>query len=409
VNILGSTWGERSLSLCLYMGALAFPFSVAGANLCFALAIVLALFSGLLWQGMQKIVANYPTLACVACVYFSLMALGLIWSQDLQYGLRVLSYQWIWLIVPLLAACMTNHRKNVFLYSLSLSLTLHLLFCVAQMQGWIHFETGGSNQQDATGFIGHIAFGVVYGIWAALLLFWGYLKRGMYRYMSWFLAVWSIAMVFAAQGRSAYLVVIVLLVVMLYRIAMEQQKKQHLIIALFVLMLICIGIVLGPGKHRVMVTWNGMVAAWQGDLAAAQPRWRLWVGSVEIMKTAPWYGVGTGGYPHAAALLQHTKPEFEPHLGSGQVLAHPHNTYVQNFVRWGVGGALLSLLFFMLWVRVGWLSAWHVHPRHSMIAISGIAMLVHGLSAPAMEEHFPAMMAAIMLGTGLALTKKPEV
>jgi len=403
MKYLGYSGCDRALSLCLYLGALSFPFSVAAANLFFAGAIMVALFSRKLWQGFQMMWQHYTTLSVIALLYFILMVIGLAWSQDVEYGLRVLSYQWIWLIVPVFLAVMTYERQCAFLSLLSLSLMLHLCFCIAQMQGWIHFETGGSNQQDATGFIGHIAFGVVYGIWASLLIFWGYRQQGWYRWVSWLFAVWAVAMVFAAQGRSAYLVVIIVLVVMFYRIAMEQQKKKHLMVALLILVSICIGIVLGPGKNRVVATWDGVVAAWEGHLADAQPRWRLWVGSFEIMKTAPWYGVGTGGYPHAVAILQQARPDLEPHLGTGSVLAHPHNTYIQNLVRWGVTGSILSLLFFIVWIRTGWVDVWQQHPSHSMIAISGVAMLVHGLSAPAMEEHFPAMMAAMILGVGLGM------
>lgn len=402
----GSTWLERVLSLFLYVGVLSFPFSVAAANLCFALALLLALFSGQLWQGLKKMMQDYPILSWVLISYFSLMLVGLLWSRDIAYGWRVLSYQWIWLLVPLLASCMQSYRQRPFFILLSLGLSLHLLFCVAQMQGWIHFTTGGSHQQDATGFIGHIAFGVVYGIWAALLILWGYRAQSSWRYAYWFLAIWSVVMVFAAQGRSAYLVVIMVLLLVFYRLAMEQQKKRYVIISMLMLLAICLSIVLGPGKHRVLVTWQGVVAAWQGELAEAQPRWRLWFGAVEIMKTAPWYGVGTGGYPISAQALQAEKPELEPHLGTGEVLSHLHNSYVQSFVRWGILGALLSLCLFVVWARMGWRHRWSENPSACMVTISGVAMLVHGLSAPAMEEHFPAMMAAMILGVGLAGLKK---
>ncbi|MDQ6961060.1 MAG: O-antigen ligase family protein [Mariprofundaceae bacterium] len=404
----GFTWFERALSFFLYVGVLSFPFSVAAANLCFTVSLLLALFSGQLWQSLKNIRHHYPYLSGILISYFILMTLGLLWSRDVDYGLRVLSYQWIWLLVPLLAVCLQSYRRRPFLILLSLSLSLHLIFCVMQMQGWIHFTTGGSNQHDATGFIGHIAFGVIYGIWSALLILWGYRGQGYRRYGCWFLALWSVAMVFAAQGRSAYLVVIMVLLVILYRIAMEQQKKRYLIISMLMLAFLCLGIVLGPGKQRVVITWQGVVAAWQGQLAEAQPRWRLWFGAVEIMKTAPWYGVGTGGYPASAQVLQAERPELEPHLGTGQVLAHLHNSYMQSFVRWGILGAFLSLALFMVWAHLGWRYRWSQNTSACMVTISGVAMLVHGLSAPAMEEHFPAMMAAMVLGVGLAGLKDQD-
>jgi len=89
-----------------------------------------------------------------------------------------------------------------------------------------------------------------------------------------------------------------------------------------------------------------------------------------------------------------------------RIALHPHNMYLLVLARWGVPGMIALVMLFFLWVKTGWNSDWR-NEAASLIALPGIAMAVHGLFAPGMEEHFSGILAALLLGAGLAATPSP--
>lgn len=62
---------------------------------------------------------------------------------------------------------------------------------------------------------------------------------------------------------------------------------------------------------------------------------------------------------------------------------------------------IVVLALLAVWLRTGWKAEWAQKPDAGLILLSGIAVLVHGLSAASLEEHFPALLAIFMLGQGL--------
>ena len=164
-------WIFQLTPLFLSVGALTFPFSVAVTNLALGVALAIGVLSGQWWQGALFFWRDYKLLMSIFALYFFLMIIGLMWSQDVAWGIHVLGRQWFWLLIPVVIAVLSDDQWRLrFLVALSVGLTLHLLFCVMQMFGVVEVTTGGSAADDATGHIGHIGFGVVYGIWGAWLL-----------------------------------------------------------------------------------------------------------------------------------------------------------------------------------------------------------------------------------------------
>ncbi|MBN4076907.1 hypothetical protein JYT48_01365, partial [Mariprofundus ferrooxydans] len=196
----------------LALAAFVFSFSVAATNVALGLTLALALLSGLWWQGAKQCWKIYKLLTVLICAYLVLLLLALAWSLDLSWGMHVIGRHWFWLLLPVVVV-ITNEEKwrQLFLIALSLGLALNLVYCTLQMYGYVVVATDGSNATDATGHIGHIGFGFVYGLWAAWLLHVGLMRQGWQRYAAWGLAAWSYVMVFSAQGRSGYLIAAVLM------------------------------------------------------------------------------------------------------------------------------------------------------------------------------------------------------
>jgi len=394
----------------LSLSAFLFPFSVAATNVALALTLALGLLSGLWWQGARACWKNYKCLTITICAYLAILLLGLLWSLDPQRGMHVLGRNWFWLLIPVVVGIATEEKwRHVFLVSLSSGLALNLVYCVLQMLGYVEVTTDGSSATDATGHIGHIGFGFVYGIWAAWLLHLGLIWNGWRRLTAWGLAAWAYVIIFSAQGRSGYVIAVVLILCVCLKWWFDSRNWRTVlpVVAVF-LLLIALVIAAGPGKARLEGTriaftqtqqQQGLDALDSADNAilATQQRFYMWKASIDIWRQHPALGVGTGGLPQAVAMLkaQHPSPE-------AFTFAHPHNQYLLNLMRWGPIGLLALLVLWFAWMKEGVKVDWRDSVTAPLFTLSGLALAVHGLSSSSMEEHFSAILAVLLLGVALS-------
>jgi len=402
-------------SFCI--AALCFPFSVAASNVALTVALIFAVLSGGWWQGIRIFFASFPLLGVCFISYFVLMIAGLLWSLDVHWGVHVLGRQWYWLLIPALVASMADKQKrNIFLWALSAGLTANLLFCVLQMLGYVSITTvQGSSINDATGHIGHVGFGVIYGLWAAWLIFIGLHLHGIKRWCVWVLACWGYMMVFAAQGRSGYVVALLLVIVVLFKSFKGISILRPFAMISGVLVLTISILFFGFGKDRVHGAWIVVSGANQSvtdqsitlSQSAVNYRLYMWKTALSIWNDNKLIGVGTGGFPTAVRVI-YDEGQLDLNAFGGHeqniLMAHPHNQYLLNLVRWGPVGllALLALLFF--WIKEGWAEPWN-RPAASgavLMSLSGLALAIAGLFEPSMEEHFSAIFVVLLLGSGLA-------
>ena len=432
---------EQVTPWLLCSAALAFPFSVAATNVALGLALATGAISGQLWLGARALWSQHKWLFLSLLSYLGLFIIGLLWSNNVDWGLHVLGRQWFWFLVPVVVGVFTDRQwRQKFLLALSVGLSAHLGFCILQkFELVVGTIAGGSSAINATGHIGHIGFGVVYGIWGGWLLHWGWQQTGLKRWGAWLLSIWAWGMIFAAQGRSGYLVAVAMLFIVLWKHLISDYGWRRAGVAIC-LILIVIGLAMvGPGKERVQKTWFSIKAFQQGDLERAEARLSLWFGAIEAWKLHPVFGVGTGGFPKAIEHIRQQIPElnYDNHINVYQgkelyesfrqqvpelnyedfiksyqdseffrkvrvEVVHPHNVYLLALSRWGVWGVLVVGGLLFLWIRIGWRQNWNTSQAGALITLSGLALAVHGLSASSFEDHFSGVLAALLLGVGLA-------
>jgi len=395
---------QLNLALICFAAA-AFPFSVAATNAALGGAIGIGLLSGQIITGSTLLWYKQRNLCLALLAYLALVILGLIWSHDRAWGIHVISRQWYWLLIPLVAVALAKQQhRRIFLMLLSIGLAAHLVFCLGQFFELIDFAKDGSSASDPTGHIGHIGFGFVYGCWAAWLLHWGYLQSSGKRYGAWLLAVFAVMMVFLAEGRSGYIIAAFLPLFVIWKL-LRIRTPLKILIAATVFALLLTVLVLGPAKERIQWTMQSMQSMQQGNFKHAEQRWSLWFTAVKIWQSHPLSGVGTGGYPGAVAAVKAAHPEL---FLESITPAHPHNMYLLALSRWGPLGVLLLLSLLTFWARTGRALDWRHADTASLIVLPALALAIHGLSAPSLEEHFPGILAVLMLGAGLAALHDAE-
>jgi len=397
------TW----MASCLCLAGVVLPFSIAVGNALLGLSLALAIFSGLWWQGVRKIWEAARPWLWAWLAYMALMVLGLLWSPDVHRGWVIISKQWSYLMIPvLLVVCLQRVWLGRVLWAISMGLALHLMLCVAQSQG-IPLPVaapGGSSQADPAGLIGHISFGLLYGIWAAWLLHLGWLQQGKRRYALWAVALWAVLMVFMGQGRSGYLVVLVLTVLMVWKLWLQHLSPKLLLGALLVASMALMTVATGPAKDRIQRTVDSLQAFAHGDLQHAEVRASLWYISWEAWKQSPYFGIGTGGFPSVTKTLvaQHPHLNMEGH----DSFAVPHNIYIMELTRWGPLGLIILLWWLGQWVRMGWKVDWQ-QPHQLLLALSGIGLATHGFTSQSVEEYHASMYCAMFFAIGLAAWLQP--
>ena len=389
------------LTLCI--AAIIFPFSVAISNMALGCAVGAGILGGALVSGMRYFWQNHRLLSLACWAYPILLLLGLIWSLDRSWGIHIATKYWYWFLIPIATALLTPiKRRELFLACISLGLTSHLFFCVGQILGLTDFTIpANSSASNATGHIGHIGFGFVYGTWACWLLHWGSLQLNWKRWAAWALAVWSILMVFLAEGRSGYIIIIILLLVMIWKLMQTQTWKKALTASLACLILLT-ALSAGPGMERVKETWQSIQNIQQGHFEKAESRWSYWYTALKAWQDHKFIGVGTGGYPVSAEKIKLNHPElaFEP--GATSKPAHPHNIYLLALSRWGPAGLVIMLFLLVTWARAGWRENWQHSDAGSLITLPALAMIIHGLSSSSLEEHFSGIIAVFLLTAGFA-------
>lgn len=398
-------WSEHMIGWLLCLSGVVFPFSVAATNVTLGIVLGAGILSGLWWKGAIRMWRNHRGLCVAMLVYWGIMILGLSWSHDRGWGLHVVGRQWYWLLFPVVMVALGSEKAwHRFMMALSLGLSLNLVFCLLQLFGYIKLTAvAGSSSTDATGHIGHIGFGAIYGMWAGWLMYRGWCHSGWTRIVAWSMASWSWVMIFLAQGRSGYLVALILFLMVLWKLLSGKNDWRRFGWAVGLMLLVFGILAIGPAKERLQMTWQNMQAIQHDDVGDAGPRWSMWRGAIYIWKGHPVLGVGTGGFPGAAAEMAKLHPELNYGGATGHVAAHPHNMYLLALSRWGAFGALSLTALFFLWMRTGWQRNWRdISDGSVLIALSGIALAVHGLTAPSLEEHFEGIMAVLFLGAGLA-------
>ncbi len=392
----------RALSLA----ALAFPFSVAATNICLAVALAAGLLSGSWWHGVQYLWREQRWLFLALGLYLLWAPLGLLWSADVRHGLEVLGHYWFWLLLPVVVVALSRERdRNMVLGCLSVGLTLNLLYCVLQAMGYVDVATDGSGVRDATGHIGHIGFGFVYALWAAWLLYLGLRWHGWRRWGCWALVLWACIMVFMAQGRAGYVLMILLLMSVVVKWAWLHYRRVHAFSLLGgMALLLVLVMMLGPGKERIAGTWlawHGEVhqsSSWDEKMAMLSTHQRLsmWQTAWNVWQKHPFVGVGTGGF------LQAAKPVFEQRVHRKMTLSHPHNQYLLVLARWGITGLVCLLLLLVIWVRNGWHRDWNSSEVVPLMFLAGFALTIDGMFSITLEQHFSAILAILLLGASLA-------
>jgi O-antigen ligase len=323
------------------------PISTSASSVLAILIVLLWVSEGNFSRKFKELRAN--TLVFTILAYTSLFALGLLWSDDLQWGVTQTVKQWkLLLFLPLLAVVRRDHYKlylGAFLAAMTLSAVLSFLI----WQEIIHFR--GIPSQYPIPFNSHISYNpllalALYFLFHKLLFSQPTAKQLAILVPAGLVMTGSMFITTGRSGQAAFFVLLFLLTLQYFR----KNITRGLAVALIILpALLATAYHTGPGfKMRLDESVNDMKEFRSKSQTSTSLRFVFAINSLHMAADSPWFGVGTGDFPTEYKKINESKsPDFAP-------TDDPHNHYLLVLAQFGIFGLLLFLAIFALQFRRAW-------------------------------------------------------
>jgi O-antigen ligase len=337
-----------------YLGWLAIVLAVAlplyrpWVTIATSVILILWIFGGGFQLGARRLRGHRLTLAIL--VFLGLNIVSLVWTSDLQAGLRYLTKYRYLLLIPILASSVRPIYRRYSVTVFGLATGVSVVLSIAVFIGLFRLRDAHPGNPSPT--MAHLDYGLLLAL-AALLI----LARILYNQMSagrralWIaLAGLTITGLLINIGRAGHVAFACGLVVLLVHWA--RGRKARVVITVVVGMAMTLVLVwsLFPGFQTRVDTARTELR----DAIVDQKYDSNLGGRVAAMKVAreiflqdPWFGTGVGG--NMPAFRNALDTRFQPLKPSIYWYPHLHNQYAQVATELGIAGLLaLAWIFWEL-------------------------------------------------------------
>ncbi|MDO8349929.1 MAG: O-antigen ligase family protein [Gallionella sp.] len=389
------------------------PISVALDNVLLAVLLLGLLFNA---RAVWQIVTQHPVARAACLLFIALFAALFYGATPLREAAGALGKYIDLVFIPMFMLMLTNEalrRRAQWAFLAAMGLTLLLSYLVGlqwlPVQPWMNVNTVVDNPAI---FHSHITQNnmMAFAVFLALLNLRDSTSRAVQWVWGLFAVLAGINVLFMVQGRTGYLVLLVLLGWFAWSTLARYVRgrgrawgwKQGAVVMLVSVGLMAATFSASPRLHdRVSLIFSEF-QAWQpnhGKDTSTGQRLDFYYNSLKIVQQQPFFGVGTGGF--AAAFANQTQ--------GTEVLQtpNPHNEYLMITTQSGVIGLVLLLyLFYTLWRYAPLLGT--VFEQDAARGLV-LAYMVNGAFNSALHDHadglFFAFMAAVLFA-GLKLRRR---
>jgi len=330
------------------------PLTVALTNLIIVIIVLLWIFSGDYKKKYNEIINSKLMIASI--VFYLIHVIGMLWTEDFQWGLHILHKMWYFLLLwPVLFTIVNKEYTKYYIYAFLLALAFtEIISYLIWFEAIPHFKNATS-ASNPTPFMSHISFNpfLAFAIYVVVheILF----NKKLNKLMLGLYSLFSIAMVgnmFITGGRAGQVVFFVMIMILIIQYFKEQRMK-----ALIAILILLPGIFFTAYqtsslfKERVYMAFNEIVnydketvSSRQTVISSVGVRILFALNSWEIIKENPLLGAGTGDFPYE---YKKTSLRLSP---MGPYANNPHNMYVLVLVQSGIVGLLsmLSIMYYQI-------------------------------------------------------------
>jgi len=330
------------------------PLTVFGANLIIVIICLLWLLSGEYTSKFNQIIDNKFILASI--LFFSLHVLGLLWTQNLNWGLHIVHKMWYFLL--LLPVLFTIVRKDYIKFYISAFLLAITFTEIASYLVWFEVVEPFKNAtvRNPTPFMSHISYNPILAFATYLVLHKVFFNKKLTKLMFSFYSLFGLTMtfnMFITGGRAGQVSFFVMLSILIFQF-FDYQKIKSLIVIFIVVPGIFLSSYLLSDifKDRVdmaideVATFSvtkGFDPITQSHTSVGV-RLAMTLNSWEVIKKNPLIGIGTGDFPTEYAKINQINT---PKLPNAE---NPHNMYILVLMQLGLLG--LSSMLIMIYYQI---------------------------------------------------------
>ena len=323
------------------------PLTVAGGNLIIGIIVLIWLFSGDYQGKISQMINNRLVIASV--LFFSAHVVGLIWTEDMLWGLHIVQKMWYFLL--LLPILITIVRKEDIRYYISAFLLAMMLSELLSYLVWFEVIPAFKNATLAnpTPFMSHISYN-------PLLAFTFYLishevvfnkkLKDMQRYMYGFFALTITVNMFITGGRAGQVAFFIIASILIFQLYGKNLK------ALLFSILMILGVFFTAYNNSAL--FSERFDRIESEISnydnfkdtSVGLRLTFAIHSWEIIKNNVFIGVGTGDFPNEYKKINMSKT---PQLVNAR---NPHNMYTLILTQLGLFGLFTLLYIFYVQFRI---------------------------------------------------------
>ena len=326
----------------LFIGSIfLLPLTVLGNNIFMWLTALIWLFSGNYLNKFQEVRANKLALASI--VFFLVHLLGLLWTEDLYWGLQMIRKTLTFLLV--LPIFLTISRKeNIKYYLMSFLIAIGISEILSYLVWFELIEPfGRATVINPTPVMTHVSYNpfLAFAIYLVLhqLLFEKSLSRSL-RIIYTFFALSMTFNMFITAGRAGQAMFFASVGVLMFQYFRNSQVKATLVASILISLIILGGYNYSPiFKNRMQQVSYDLALFTTNPNTSVGHRIIFTKNTLEIIKKSPLIGVGTGDFPTEYGKVNLVN---SPAVKS---TVQPHNMYLYIQAQLGLLG-----LFSFFWI-----------------------------------------------------------
>ena len=345
---------DKIYQFLLIILAFLMPLTVFGGNLIIVIICVLWLFSGNYKSKFDQIINNKLMLASI--VFFCIHLVGLLWTEDLAWGLHIVHKMWYFIgLFPILY---TIVRKDYISHYISAFLLAISITEVCSYLVWFEVIEPFKNAtvENPTPFMSHISYNPILAFAIYLVLHEIFFNKKITNFVFSLYSFFSISMIFnmfITGGRAGQVAFFAMLVVLIIQILDKQRIKS--LIAIFIVIPSIFFTAYQASdlfQQRVNLAYNQALEYHPESNTSIGYRITFALNSWKVIKENPIIGIGTGDFPieykkiyqiKEQALIPNTK--------------NPHNMYILIVMELGIIGLISMLSIFYYQIKLSFNSS----------------------------------------------------
>ena len=344
---------EKTYQYLLIALAFLMPLTVSGANTIVVIICLLWLFSGDYKAKYNQIISSKLMIASI--VFYCLHVIGMLWTEDLQWGLHILHKMWYFLLLfPILFNIV---QRKYISYYLSAFLLAIALTEIASYLVWFELVEPFKNAtvKNPTPFMSHISYNPILAMAIYLVYHNIFIKSNLNTPKFFLYSFFSITMtinMFITGGRAGHVMYFVMLTILIFQF-FSKDKIKALVAVLVIIPLIFFSAYQTSYifHNRVDLAVNNTINYELNKSSSVGQRITFAINSWEVIKENPIIGIGTGDFPSEYKKINQINT---PQL---RTTTNPHNMYTLITMQLGLIGLVSMLSIFYYQIKLSFYSS----------------------------------------------------